>query len=79
MVCLGDDRCRGLGTGNLAPPSDMGRGWTQQCIHAWTPILAAATISRDYRVGQGGTPPAYGTVGMILPDVITPRLVKTSR
>ena len=23
---LGDDRCRGLGTGNLAPPSDMGRG-----------------------------------------------------
>jgi hypothetical protein len=20
------DRCRGLGTGNLAPPSDMGRG-----------------------------------------------------
>ena len=60
---------------NLAPPSDMGRDcWTQQCTHAWTPILAAAIQKRDVRVGQGGTRPAYCTVGMILPDVITPRL-----
>jgi len=45
---------------NLAPPSDMGRDcWTQQCTHAWTPILAAAIQKRDVRVGQGGTRPAY--------------------
>jgi hypothetical protein len=49
-----------------------------ECIHAWTPILAAAIISRDVRVGQGGTPPAYCTVGTILPDVITPRLVRNN-
>ena len=49
-----------------------------ECIHAWTPILAAAIISRDVRVGQGGTPPAYCTAGTILPDVITPRLVRNN-
>ena len=32
-----------------------------ECIHAWTPILAAAIISRDVRVGQGGTRRAYCT------------------
>jgi len=56
----------------LPPPSEMRRGLAPQCNHAWTPILAAAIQKRDVRVAQGGTRPAYCTVGMILPDVITP-------
>ena len=59
------------GQATLPPPSEIWRGWTPQCIHAWTPILAAAIISRDLRVAQGGTPPAYCTS---LSDAITPRL-----
>ena len=58
----------------MPPPSEMRRGLAPQCNHAWTPILAAAIQKRDVRVAQGGTRPAYCTVGMILPDVITPRL-----
>ena len=53
---------------NLAPQSDMGRDcWTQQCTHAWTPILAAAIQKRDVRVGQGGTLPAY--ISVLLPQL----------
>ena len=62
----------------MPPPSEMRRGLAPQCNHAWTPILAAAIQKRDVRVAQGGTRPAYCTVGMILPDVITPRLVSAS-
>jgi hypothetical protein len=48
-----------------------------ECIHAWTPILAAAIISRDVRVGQGGTPPAYCTARSFR-TFITPRLVRNN-
>ena len=56
----------------FAPPSNMGRGLTHECTHVSTPILATAIISRDVRVAQGGTWPAYCTVGMILPDLTPP-------
>ena len=72
VVCLADDRCRSSRTGKFAPPSNMGRGLTHECTHVSTPILAAAIISRDVRVAQGGTWPAYCTVGMILPDLTPP-------
>lgn len=64
MVCLGDDRCCCSRTGKLAPPSNIRRALTHKCHHAWTPILAAATISRDRSAPQGGTRPAYCTVGI---------------
>eukprot|EP00964_Phaeocystis_antarctica_P134334 scaffold98617_cov25-Phaeocystis_antarctica.AAC.1 len=44
---MGEDRCCCSRTGKLASPSNIRRALTHKCTNMWTPILAAATISRD--------------------------------